>query len=73
MYNPGVKRLQAVPLYSQVIGSLGGVKSWFWTARTLQHIMLTLFFAVIFLYVDDAFWASTDERLPGNLTQAEWI
>ena len=73
VYNPIVGRLQAVPLWSQVFGSLGGVTSWFRTAKALQHIMFSLFFLVVFLYVDDAFWATTDVLLPTGQTQAEWV
>ena len=35
--------------------------------------MFSLFFLVVFLYVDDAFWATTDVLLPTGQTQAEWV
>ena len=73
VYNPKVRRLQVVPLWSQVFGSLGGVTAWFRTARALQHIMLMIFGIPLFLYVDDAFWASLGCLLPDGSTQAVWI
>ena len=35
--------------------------------------MLTVFGIPIFLYVDDAFWAALDCKLPDGSTQAAWI
>ena len=72
LYNPDLLRLQVVPLWSQVFGSLGGVTAWFRTARALQHIMLTVFGIPLFLYVDDAFGASLGCQLPDGSTQAGW-
>ena len=43
VYNPDLDRLQVVPLWSQVFGSLGGVTAWFRTARAVQNIMLSVF------------------------------
>ena len=73
VYNPDLERLQVVPLWSQVFGSLGGVTAWFRTARAIQHIMLVTFGLPIFLYVDDAFWASSGCRVPDGSTQSAWI
>lgn len=73
VYNPDEGRLQAVPIYSQVFGSLGGVTGWYRTARAIQHIMLTMFFVAIFFYVDDAFWAARAVILPNGQTQVVWI
>ena len=55
-YNPHLGKLQAVPLWTQVFGSLGGVTAWYRTAKAIQRIMLKLFHCVLFFYVDDAFW-----------------
>ena len=73
VFNPDVGRLQAVPLWSQVVGSLGGVTAWFRTARARENIMLSVFGIRLLLYVDDIFWASRGGRLPDGSTQAAWL
>ena len=64
VFNTDAKRLQAVPLWSQVFGSLGGVTGWYRTARAIQCVLCTLFFVLVFFYVDDVFWAATDTVMP---------
>ena len=64
VFNLEANRLQAVPLFSQLFGSLGGVAAWFRTAKAIQNIMLKIFKLPIYFYVDDAFWAATSVILP---------
>jgi len=60
VWNPHLKRLQVIQLFTQAFGSLGGVVAWYRTAKLLQTVMLELFDIVVFAYVDDFFWVMPD-------------
>ena len=74
VFNPGVMKWQIVPLWSYILGNVGGVTAWYYrTARAIQSILIMVFHLVVLLYVDDVFWAATDAIMPSGKIQAEWI
>eukprot|EP00973_Karenia_brevis_P059803 8324811-Karenia_brevis.AAC.1 len=62
-----------MPVWSQVFGNLGGVTGWFFTALSIQRVMLRLFAIEIFVCVDDGLWPGTTVTLPNVMTQTQWI
>ena len=73
VFNPHAQSLQAVPLWSHPVGNLGGVTVCCRIAKALQQIVVHLFTLVLFLKVDDTFWAATDFVLPSGQSLASWI
>ena len=68
MYCPTERKHKVAHINSQSFGSLGAVAAWYRTARMVQHVMLSIFGYVIFVYVDDCFWVAPEfdqEGYPG--------
>ena len=70
-YNPDVQRLQAAPLLSQSLGSLGAVMAWLRAAMMIQKVLEEIFMLTTFIYVDDCFWVALDHA-ENNGPTAQW-